>query len=356
MKCESMVYLNKIFTNLEAGSCPLLGELTADGTSFTQQLSFYEPTDGNAWGGGGSCGCGCGGNGTSGCCFEFEDDLNFLIDSTQVFINDFTLTDPGALTPENVTINGIPVDTLDYASGIFSAGTGSVSSRVANCNCMEKGASTKAMLLIRDAGPWVAKVTIVVYGSVFGCGNCKKFKLILSTQDGISIDIPGSSTFAVTDVCLPCTVGGMAPVIQFSFTANASLLNPVITTDTGSGACNVILSGALVTEPSAAIQVTRQTLFNIDADMVPLPCDDLRRCLQAPGTCTRAAEPMPISNPCCDDGCGFSNATEADDGTANGCGCGCDCDPGCDCENNCQRDTQPRQICCQFNGCNGCSL
>lgn len=343
MKCESLVYLNQVFTDLKVSSCPLPGELTADGATFAQQLSFYEPTDDNDCNCGCRCGCGCGDNG-----IDFSDDLTFVVENTQVFVTNFVLADPENLTEGNVTLNGIPIDTLTVTGDRYTATTDTLASQISNCTCLEKGQSTKAMLLIQGAGPWIAKLTIVIYGSVFGCGTCKKFKLVMTTREGISIDIPGTSTFAVSQLCLPCTKNGIAPVIQFSFLAEATLLNPVITTDTGSGPCNIILTGALVAEPAASIQVTRETLFAIDATAVPQPCDDLARCSQAPGRCTCADDfPIPV-NPCCDDDC-----TEGRSGTdtisRNHSGdCGCNDDRGCGCQ-------QP-QICCQFNGVNGCSL
>lgn len=351
MKCESLVYLNQVFSDLEAPSCPLPGELTADSTTFTQQLSFYDPADIDGCGCGCNCGCGCGcGCGDNG--IDFTDDLTFVIENTQVFVTNFALTNPEGLTAGNVTLNGLPVDTLTVAGDRFTATTDAVETQITNCACLERGQSTKAMLLIQGAGPWTAKLTIVVYGSIFGCGTCKKFRLVMTTREGVSIDIPGTSTFAVSQLCLPCTKAGIAPEIQFSFLAKATLLNPVITTDTGSGPCNVILSGALVAEPAAAIQVTRETLFTIDAAAVPQPCDDLARCNQAPGTCTCAADfPVPAS-PCCDDGCGGGEGNTCDGAgtTSGGCSCSCGCGGGDDC--GCQKT----QICCQFNGVNGCSL
>ena len=350
MKCESMVWLNQIFTNLQAPSCPLPGELTTSSETFTQQLSFYNPTDESRSGCGGGCNCGCGCDCDSS--LEFSDDLNFVIDSTQVFVTNFALADPDTLPAANVTVNGIAVDELTVTGDRFSVTTDTLMPQITNCTCLENGQSTKALLLIQGAGPWVAKLTIVVYGSVFGCGTCKKFRLVMTTREGVSIDIPGTSTFAVSQLCLPCAKGGISPVIQFTFLAKASLLNPVITTDTGSGPCNVILTGALITEPSASIQVTRETLFTIDASAVSQPCDDMAKCTQAPGTCTCAADfPIP-ENPCCDDGCGVADTAEAGPGSGTGSGGGC----GCSCEDDCGCDAQPRQICCQFNGCNGCSF
>lgn len=337
MKCKSLVWLNQVFSNLTSPSCPLPGTLTADSTTFTQQLSFYDPVDDSGCSCGGGCGCSCG-CGCSNHNIEFTDDLSFVIENTQAFISAFTLENPENLSTANVTINGIPVDELTVSGDQYTVSLNTLMPQIENCTCMEKGQSTKAMLLIQGAGPWLAKLTIVIYGSVFGCGICKKFRLVMTSRPGVSIDIPGASTFAVSQLCLPCTKGGETPVVQFSFQANASLLNPVITTDTGSGPCNVILTGTLIAEPSASIQVTRETLFAIDGDAIPQPCDDLERCRQAPDICTCAADfPIP-PNPCCDDS--FSEPEARPTGDGDSCGCSC----------------QQNQICCQFNGVNGCSL
>lgn len=351
MKCEPMVYLNQVFTDLEAPSCPLPGELTAASDTFTQQLSFYEPTDDNGCSCNCNCGCSCSENG-----IDFSDDLTFVPESTQVFVTNFTLSDPQSFQSGNVTLNGLPVDTLTIAGDRYLAATDSLEDQIANCTCLEKGQSTKAMLLIQGAGPWLAKLTIVVYGSVFGCGTCKRFKLVMSTREGVSIDIPGTSTFAVSQLCLPCTKGGIAPVISFSFLAKATLLNPVITTDPEAGTCSVTLTGTLVAEPAASIQVTRETLFTLDAKTVMQPCDSLAKCRQASGTCTCAADfPIP-ANPCCDDACG--NTGRPQEMPENNCGCsaGCSCERAAVSSPEEVHGCRQPQICCQFNGVSGCSL
>lgn len=344
MKCESLVWLNQVFTNLTAPSCPLPGTLTADSTTFTQQLSFYDPVDENGCGCNCGCSCGCGSS------FEFSDDLTFVVENTQAFISSFSLSDPEGLTAANVTLNGIPVDELTVTGNRYTVTLDSLMPQIENCVCMEKGQATKAMFLIQGAGPWLAKLTIVVYGSVFGCGVCKKFRLTMTSRADVSIDIPGTSTFAVSQLCLPCTKGGESPVVQFAFQAKASLLNPVITTDTGSGPCNIILTGSLIAEPEVTIQVTRETLFSIDAAAFPQPCDDFARCAQAPGVCTCAEDfPVPAS-PCCGNGC----TAESDESVHHGCNCGCVANSEVPSSGEC--GCKQPQICCQFNGINGCSV
>ncbi len=301
---DTMVYLNKVFTDTEALSCPLLGELTASAATFDQQLSFYDQHD--------DCGCGSGCN--CGCNLDFGDDANFVIESTRVCVTAFDLEDPDDLTPADVTLNGINVDNLEYFNGRYMTAV-----RGLEPDCQE------AMLLIRNAGSWQAKVSIVLYGSVFTCGGCRKFKLVMSTREGVSIDIPGMSTFAVTSLCIPCVTGGISPVISFSFKARASLLNPVIVADSGGGNCSLILTGALITEPIADIQVTRQTLFRIQGEMVEQSCDGAENNCDNCHNCGNADNYDR-------DNCDYSY------GRSHSCDCGCG------------------EISCQFNGYNGCSF
>lgn len=359
MQNESMVYLNKVFSDLTVRSCPLLSDFTANAETFTQQLSFCESscrsntcTD--------TCGCGCGCSSGCGCGLDFSEDLTFVVDNTQVIISAFDLADPAALTAASVTVNGIPVDDLEFFNNRFMASTTALMAQVGNCKCMERGQSTKGFLLIQNAGTWLARLTVIVNGTVSGCGGCKPFKLVLSSREGVPVAIPGTSTFAASNLCLPCTTDGISPVINFSFSGSAALLNPVITTDVASESCNVILTGSLVTEPIANIQVTRQTLFATSAFMIEQPCDGM------PEPCPRT----PI-NPCCNDGrvsefCGCVNdgaVSDACGGTdpnnsGNDCGCGCGCisaEPACPAPEP-VKPAAPRrpQIACQWNGCNGC--
>ena len=284
MNNESMVYLNKVFSDFRIKSCPLMSALTATPENFSQQLTFFNPEDEREGRGGGcNCNCNCSCGGLSG--LDLEGDLNFVIDSTEVIVSDFDLANPHCIEPCNVTVDGIPVDSLDFFNERYMAATNDLMTRVGDCACMERGLSTKAYFLISGIGGWRAKLTIVLRGSVFGCGTCKKFKLLLTTRNNVFVNIPGMTTFAAADLCLPCTTGGIAPVINFSFDAEATLLNPTICVDENSGMCGLTVTGCLVAEPIADVQVTRQTLFRTDAQSVNIPCDDIERCRQFPGVC-----------------------------------------------------------------------
>lgn len=347
MNNESMVYLNKVFSDLRIGSCPLMCELTATAAEFDQQLTFFEPEERDCehckkreCGDCCKC-CPCSRpRGNAGAPLDLDDDLDFVIDSTEVVVTDFDLENPSCLRSCNVTVNGIPVDELEIFNERYMAATNDLMTRVGDCACMERGLPTKTFFLISGAGGWKAKVSLIVRGSVFGCGACRRFKLVMRTRNGVFINIPGTSTFASSQLCLPCVTGGIAPVINFSFLAKATLLNPELSIASGDK-CNVTLRGCLITEPEADVQVTRQTLFKTDAQSVNVPCDDLERCRQAPGVCENGddddSNAFRLRNRCC------TEERERDR------------DEDDECENR-ERDRQSCSIACQFNGRNGCSF
>ncbi len=366
MNNESLVYLNKVFSDLKIKSCPLMSSLSATSENFDQQLTFTDPQTADCDCGcecdccRNSCNCGCG-------CTELDcNDLNFVIDSTEVIVSDFDLTCPGQIDPCNVTVDGIPVDGLEFFNERYMAATNELMTKIGDCACMERGLSTKAYLLISGIGGFNAKLTIILRGSAFGGGTCKKFKLVLTTKKNVFVNIPGQATFATSELCLPCTTGGIAPIINFSFNADATLLNPVIHAAQIGGTCCLTVTGCLVAEPIADVQVTRQTLFRTNAQSVNVPCDDIEKCRQNIGECGMAdddSNAFQLRNRCCDDG-------RRDDNEENGCSCGCGCNTcdaapsepaSCGCNNTCSYTNQGRSsrttsISCQFNGRNGCSF
>lgn len=320
---ESMVYLNKVFSDLHSESCPLLAELTASSENFNQQLTFLNDCNCSC-GDRNNCCCGCGCD-----CFSMDDDMNFTVEKTEVFFTDFEMADPECLKPCQVTVDGIPVDEINFFNDKFMASTSELMDRVSDCVCVEKDAPTKGFFLICNAGPWKAKMTISVIGSVFGCGVCKRFKLCMTTKKDSCVLIPGSSTFAASRICLPCTKGGVAPVISFTFDAKGSVLNPEICIDPCGGTCNLVLTGNLVAVPTVDVQVTRQTLFQLDANTVNIPCDDLEKCRECSGTCQQCNEAA-------------AQAVAELDARARDGNC---------CKTDCDKCTS-----FQFNGMNGCNF
>lgn len=359
MNNESLVYLNKVFTDLEIKSCPLMTQVCTTPENFEQQLFLFDPQEEscdcdcdcscgcNNCGCDRNCGCSCG------CSADLDcSDLNFVVDSTEVIISDFDLACPSSIEPCNVTVDGIPVDMLEVFNERYMAATNDLMSRIGDCSCMENNKSTKGYLLISGVGGFHAKLSIILRGSVFSSGCCKKFKLVFTTRNNVCFNIPGQSTFATSQLCLPCTTGGIAPIINFSFSAKGTLLNPIITACQTNGNCHLSVTGCLVTEPVASVQVTRQSLFRLDAEALPVPCDDIEKCRQNIGQCGRAdddSNAFSLRNRCCNDG---SRVREDDD---DDCGCRHDNDCGCGCGTS-ARENHTTSITCQFNGRNGCSF
>lgn len=397
MRCESTVYLNKIFSDSRVKSCPLLTDVTIDSTDFIQRLTFFDDC----------CESRC-------CCTPATDAdaaLTYTVDCVQVSVTDIDIPDASALTPASVSVNGIDVDSLTLMGNIYSAGTAELMNQVSNQMCMCKGLDTAGYFLITGAGPWDVALTITVYGIAEGCGTSRRFKLVYTSRPGTTIAVPGTSTFAVSRLCLPCTTMGISPVINFTFGGKASLLSPVITAPTAATPCALTLTGSLVLEPTAHVYVTRQTLFKTNADLVYTPCDNL------------IPVPKPPCSPCCKedchihigeqfdgdydydcdsgDSCGCSSGSNC--GSSGGCGCGCgssdncggntgcgcgssdncgceheylddcQCNPGCGCDSEhnsaCTNDSVDDSRSehssnrrsytgrtYQFNGCNGCSF
>ncbi len=353
MNNESLVYLNKVFTDLEIKSCPLMTQVCTTPETFEQQLSVFDPQEETCGCSDCSCGdcscchnCGCSCGCSCGCASDLDcSDLNFVVDSTEVIISDFDLSCPSSIEPCNVTVDGIPVDMLEVFNERYMAATNDLMSRIGDCSCMESGNSTKGYLLISGVGGFHAKLSIILRGNVFSGGCCKKFKLVFTTRNNICFNIPGQSTFATSQLCLPCTTGGIAPIINFSFSANGTLLNPMITACQTNGNCNLSVTGCLVTEPIASVQVTRQTLFRLDAEALPVPCDDIEKCRQNIGECGLAdddSNAFSLRHRCCDDG----RRTEQE---ADSCSCGCGCTTA-------SRENRTTSIACQFNGRNGCNF
>lgn len=367
---ESLVFLNKVFTDTCTKSCPLMSNLTATPVNFNQQLTFFrsrererdrdrdrerdcdkdrdrnrECEDNRCRC---ECHCDCGNDPIE---LDFDDELNFVVASTEVIISDFELAHPSCLTPGHVTVNGFPVDDLDFFNERFMAGTTDLMTRIGDCRCMDEGRSTSGFFLIAGAGSWRARMTVVLRGSVFGCGGCRDFKLLMTTRDNIFVDIPGQSTFAANSICLPCTTGGIAPVINFSFRAKATLLNPKITSVSEGGRCDLRVTGHLVTEPIADIQVTRQTLFRTEAERVNIPCDDIARCREFPGECQGEdddSNAFALRGRCCDDRERDRDRDRDRDREH---------DRDCERDNDCERERERRRDRgFQFNGCNGCSF
>ncbi|MDD4377731.1 MAG: hypothetical protein PHH48_06305 [Eubacteriales bacterium] len=309
---DSLVYLSKVFSNEHGTSCPILKNITTDSANFTQRITFEDNDDRRD-----RCNCGCVFNcNCNG--FEMNDNMTFSINSTQVIINDFNLANPGGLTENNVTVNGLPVDNIDSFNQRYMASTYDLMSQIVKCSCIEKGLPTPVFFMVTGAGPWLVRVTFVIEGTIYDCGTCRNFKLCISSKENSPIAIPSQSTFSIPCISLPCTTDGIAPVINFQFNAVGSLLSPELSVVPGE-TCQLRLTTTLVLEPTINVEVTRETLFRTKAEEIMQPCDELSLCMN----CDR------------DFGCRDPRRDECP---------------------KCHEDNNPNKIiCCQYNGMNGMS-
>lgn len=281
MNNESLVYLNKVFFDEDVKSCPLITEIALTSENTIQELTYLDNNSNDN----GDCDCGCHCSCSCSCncncgCHNVSEYSNFNIEKIEVFVNNLVLGKPDSVTPEKVTVDGHPVDSVEYFNQRYSAGTSELLENVSQCQCIANNLPTKAYFLLCGVGPWCAKLSVLIEGTAYGCGTSNPFKLCITTKENVSIYIPGCSSFAIPSICLPCTVDGISPVINFSFGGEGDILNAQLEPDPSGATCPLVLTGNLVVEPTCQVEVTRETLFKTPAEIVDLPCDNLNKCSQ----------------------------------------------------------------------------
>lgn len=268
-KEANLVYMDKVYSYNKASSCPLLHVLQGRCMEFTTKLRL-EPIDDD---------CDCGGRGCHGCCCccqpvntcELRSDAVFTVTRSYVLVKSLDLR-PRSLDESDVTIDGVEVDDLDEIGRQFVASANTAIVETSKSRCSDLGLPTKNFFLIRGAGPWIFRGTIVLEGTVNTGGRTCCFQAKFETPDrGLQID--GTSTFAVPKLAIPCIAGGIAPVIRFNFTGKVFILNPEIIMDMRDSDRICTVLGSLAVEPEVNVEVSRRTLFCIDACEGLLPCE-----------------------------------------------------------------------------------
>lgn len=391
---SNLVYMDKVFCFTDATSCPLMFNLNTGGPNqnrFVTELTL-EPQN-----------CCC-----SPC--TLEPNAVFNIENSFVVVEYFNTRPPGNLSANQVSLDGYPVDSVDYSNGQYLAKTAGIGSMLQRERCMDAGLPTKAFFLINNVGPWDIRAKYVLEGTVNTGGRNCRFCCKISNADGtVNTQLPPScgSSFAIPDLSLPCSINGIAPDIRFQFDAGVELVNPTLTLN-GGGRCpkpscgcgcgcecepqcdrivdslgqnfgnnynpnnlTLTLASKVAIEPTVHIEVVRQTLFCTNACEALIPCDGS----------VSAAEDEECVNPFLPDcSCGNSNvagvqscdydseelapiSTTCGSGCGTGCGCNVqwnnNCGCGCSGGNNagCQQSTNcsnTRRV-CSFHGYNGCS-
>ena len=301
----NLVYLTKVFYDAEENSSPILTALTTTAASFDQQLSIgsaaCSPSKCTCQGG---CHCGCQGQhkcqdtccqdpccnmdnickivccccGNDGCSnVTVNASTTFDINHAYVITRSFGITTPTLPADLAVTVDGVAITDVSQSGGQFIGDISGIMPEISKCPCSPPCSDICPghFVLISATGPWSLTATIVLEGTLYSGGNACQFRLCYSTADGTPISVTGNPSFAICGAEIPCQISNMAPSLQFDFGACASILNPTLTA-AEDGA--ITLSGSLVVTPQVRMQVTRPSLFNLNAREVCLPCDDIGQC------------------------------------------------------------------------------
>jgi len=263
-------------------------------------------------------------------------------------VESFTLANPTCLSADQVTVDGIFVDNISFNNGQFSAATNNLLPEILKDRCQDLYLPTKAFFLITDAGPWHFRATFVLKGTVNTNGRTCCFKVEIKTPECNPRCVNGCSNFAVPSISLPCSINGIAPVINFQFTGAVSMLNPELSFSCNNCGCGVVLETNLVVEPIINVEVIRRTLFCVEACEAIIPCDGSEQQYESLLS-EECEEPLPI--PCkCGTAppriearerrpvCNWDDDWDCSSGTHHNCSCSCG-----------------ESHACQHNGCNGCS-
>lgn len=378
---QHLVYMEKVFSLNNENSCPII--LCID-TGCRQGQSNYVTTLSTR-----KPGCPC-----STC--DLDPSAVFTVERSKIQTEAFFIAPTSCINANQVTVDGVPVDSIYPFGKQFVAQTTVLMTEISKRRCMERGLPTKGFLLLNKIGPWALKTRIILEGTVNSNGQTCQFCAEVETAPDKFISLPASTTsnFAIPDLSLPCTTDGISPVIRFQFDANVQVQNPVIhflgngrgcgcscgcdcgcgtqataqNRDNGCGDRNnentqpaIRLEANLIVEPIVQVEVTRQSLFNINARESLQPCDALVDCEESEAFVSDDQSECSCkdfeqnggcgcgSNNC---GCGCENNNNCGCGS-NNCGCGCENDNSCGCgSDNCGCGCENDNSCgC---GCNNC--
>lgn len=305
-----LLYVNKVFSKGQGTASPIVFNLTTSPATFQTQLllsPLSSPETNNLceeilgvdchchhhdhnhdhnhscngvagvanWGCNCNCNCNCG-NVLGAATCQLDENAVFEVLKSHVRVTAFRLANPAGLSPNQVTVDGIPVDSLFNSGNSYEATVTSNLPNILKSPCAENGLPTKAFFLISCVGPWVYQAEFVIEGTVTTNGTTCCFRATFTTlsTSPICSNIPVSN-IAVPKISIPCVTGGMAPRIVFTFSAEMSLLNPVITVVSNSenDTLYLVLTTSVVVEPTVDVQVLKQSLLCLNACEALFPCE-----------------------------------------------------------------------------------
>lgn len=328
---SNLVYMDKVFSYNEAITCPLLLNLNTGGSSaglFDVSLTLDSQ----------DC-----------CCTPctLGSGAVFNVENSYVIVDAISTRPPGNINPNQVTINGYPVDSITYQGGQYTAGTTSLIPRVQKPECLEAGLPTKTFMMISGAGPYDFRARYVLEGTVNTNGKTCCFCAVIGNAAAApptSLPNDSLSNFAIPNVALPCSKTGIAPDILFQFGAKIKMINPQLSVNctentAGQTECTLALAASLVIEPTVHVEVIRRTLFCVTA------CEGIAACNGVEDAEDEEC-PDPFAPDCeCGCGCGPTPPTNVGETTIT-------VNPGCGCNTGCGGTVLPDNDCGCSTGCN----
>lgn len=387
---SNLVYIDKVYSYNQETASPLIGTFDSTAPVEITMNAGERPKRHDCCDHRPGCGCGCDCRDDR-CTFEsLGPDSVFNIERSFVLVESFALANPASLTANKVTIDGFEVDSVSFTNGQFVAALNSIIPEISKTRCQELGLPSKGFLLVSNVGPWEFTGTFVLEGTVVTGGRtcCFRARAPVSTTIPMRIPVPGTSTFAIPRLSLPCTVNGIAPTLNIQFSGAVSMLNPTLTVSCSASRCVVNLSTSFAAEPRIHTEVVRRTLFCLEACEALLPCDGTEEQFETqnpdedctwppPPACRCGSLPSPEKD---EDICERTVVCNFDEdrrcecepsrpghGFPGGCSCGSherderESSSGCSCS-SCRRgsssesERRNNEVSFQWSGCNGCSF
>lgn len=336
-----LLYVDKVYSKGQGVACPLVFNLVTAPSTFQTQLLLsplsnlednlcdeifgcncrqhhgsscgQRPQSGCNSNSGCNCNCVCNVGNTC----QLDENAVFKIARSFVKVTNFGLQNPNCLSPNQVTVNGIPVDELFNAGNSYEAVFNSNLTDIVKPVCAENGLATKAFFLISCAGPWVFDAEIVVEGTVNTGGRTCCFRATFTTRCTFPIgaNIPVSN-IAVPRISVPCASGGMSPRLFFSFGGIMNLLNPTIcVVPDDDDSFNLVLKASIAAEPTVDVQVIKSALLCINGCEAIFPCEGTESEVES------EEDDEPLDGPDCR--CGTVSGSGSGSRNRNrGCSCG----------------------------------
>lgn len=300
-----LLYMDKIYSKGQGTACPIMFWLETDPATFQVEL-LMEPYINESTGSlceeifGCDCrnhhhhfkydsNCGFNNNHSdyrfdcccNNCCTptpncQLDDNAVFNVIRSYVKVTNFSLVDPLCLNTNQVTIDGLPVDSLAYTGNSYVASFNSNLQNIIKSECSEEGLATKAFFLISNAGPWCYQAEFILEGTVNTGGNTCCFRATFTSNEPCNVVSPLAVTnIAVPKISIPCISGGMSPELYFSFSGNINLLSPelCIVQNEETGSLQLVLKSCVAAEPEVEVEVVKKALFCINGCEAIFPCE-----------------------------------------------------------------------------------